>query len=159
MKKDVLTSAFIDIRAKMHRIAVKHLLNDEDARDALQDTFEKLWSKSYIESDEEARNKLVRVLHNTCIDRLRNQRTVALDAVKSEVDRGYEPPIEDMAKYESLITSGLTPMQMQIYNMITHDCLEYDEIAARMGISVEAVRMNMCRVRKKIKETIKIIDR
>ena len=65
MKKDVLTSSFFDIRSKMHRIAMRLLHNDEDAKDAVQDTFEKLWSKIKIKSEEEARYKLVHILHNT----------------------------------------------------------------------------------------------
>lgn len=57
MKKDVLTSSFLDIRSKMHRIAMRLLHNDEDAKDAVQDTFEKLWSKIKLKSGEEARYK------------------------------------------------------------------------------------------------------
>lgn len=99
MKKDELTSAFLDIRSKLHRIAMRLLHSDEDARDALQDTFVKLWSKAEIGSNEEARNKLVSVLRNTCIDRLRTQHTVPLESV--ETDRGYEIPIEDIARREA----------------------------------------------------------
>jgi len=145
MKKDVLTSAFLDIRSKMHRIAMRLLHDDEDARDAIQDTFEKLWSKDEIKSDDEARNKLVHVLHNTCIDRLRTQHTVPLETADPNTDRVYEMSIEDMSRYERLITDGLTELQRRIYSMVTHECLEYDEISHILGMSVEAVRMNMSR--------------
>lgn len=159
MKKDVLTTSFLDIRSKLHRMAVRLLQNDEDARDAVQDTFEKLWSKDEIESDAEARNKLTRVLRNTCIDRLRTTHTVPLESVETEFDSGYETPTEDMARYERLIVKGLTETQMRIYNLIAHDCLEYEEVAKRLYMSVEAVRMNMSRARKRIRENIKMIDR
>lgn len=159
MKQDLLTSAFLDIRSRMHRIAMRLLLNDEDARDALQDTFEKLWSKDEVESNEEARNKLVHVLRNTCIDRLRTRHTVPLEPDRTYTAAVYETTVEDMARYERLITRGLTAVQRQIYAMVTSDCMEYDEIAGRLGMSVEAVRMNMSRARKKIRENIKIIDR
>lgn len=159
MKKDVLTSAFLDIRGKLHRIAVRLLHDDEDAKDAIQDTFEKLWSRDEIKSNDEARNKLVHVLHNTCIDRLRTQHTVSLESADSAIDSGYEMPVEDMTRYESLILGGLTELQRRIYMMVTHDCLEYDEIAGRLGMKVEAVRMNMSRARKRISENIKAIER
>ncbi len=157
MKKEVLTSAFLDIRSKMHRIAIRFLHDDEDARDAIQDTFEKLWSKDEVESNEEARSKLVHVLRNTCIDRTRRKHTVALED-PDVAERGYEIPIEDMDKYERLISNGLTDLQRQIYNMVVHDCLEYDEIARRLDMSVEAVRTNMSRARKRIRENIKMIE-
>jgi len=159
MKKDVLTSAFLDIRGKMHRIAMRLLHDDEDAMDAMQDTFEKLWSKDEIKSDDEARNKLVHVLRNTCIDHLRTQHSVPLETIDSDTDRVYEMSIEDMPRYEQLILNGLTELQMQIYSMVTHECLEYYEISRIMGMSVEAVRMNMSRARKRISENLKKIDR
>lgn len=135
------------------------LHDDEDARDAVQDTFERLWTKTEINSDNEARNKLVHVLRNTCIDHLRGRHTVKMDASVPESAGSYEMPTENMAEYERLISNGLTDMQKQIYRMVTNDCLEYEEISLRLGISVEAVRMNMSRARKRIRENIKILDR
>lgn len=159
MKKDVLTSSFLDSRSKLHRIAMRLLQNDEDAKDAVQDTFEKLWSKDEIESNAEARNKLVHVLRNTCIDRLRTNHSIPLECAETDFAGGYETPTEDMERYERLIVKGLTDSQMRIYNLITHDCLEYEEVAQILNMSVEAVRMNMSRARKRIRENIKMIDR
>lgn len=92
----------------MHRVAMRLLQNDEDAKDAIQDTFEKLGDKNEIESCEEARNKLVHVLRNTCTDRIRSRRTVSLETAGEEVNRGYEMPTEDMDQNERLILSRLT---------------------------------------------------
>lgn len=159
MEKDVLTSSFLDIRSKLHRIAMRLLHNNEDAQNALQDTFEKLWSKRDIESNAEARNKLVHVLRNTCIDQLRTNHTVSLESVEKELTNGYETSTEDMERYERHIVKGLTDIQMCIYNLITHDCLQYEEVAARLNMTVEAVRMNMSRARRRITENIKKLDR
>lgn len=159
MKKDVLTSSFLDIRSKLHRIAMRLLQNDEDAKDAVQDTFEKLWSKDEIESKAEARNKLVHVLRNTCIDRLRTNHSVPSKSAEADFEGGYETSTEDMERYERLIVKGLTDSQMRIYNLITHDCLEYEEVARKLNMSVEAVRMNMSRARKRIRENVKMIER
>lgn len=159
MKKDVLTSSFLDIRSKMHRIAMRLLHNDEDAKDAIHDTFEKLWSKNEIESDEEARYKLVHILHNTCIDRLRGMHSILMDLSDMESTESYEMQTENLAEYERLILIGLTDLQIKIYDMVTHDCLEYEEVATRLNMTVEAVRMNMSRARRRIADNIKKIDR
>ncbi len=159
MKTDNLTYSFLALRDKLHRCAMRFLHDDEDAKDAVQDTFVKLWTKDEVESDAEARNKLVRVLRNTCIDRLRTKHTVPLAAVEAYKENGYESSTEDMAQYEKLIVSGLTPTQLRIYNLIAHDCLEYEEAAKAMDMTVEAVRMNMSRARKRIRENIKLIER
>lgn len=79
MKTDNLTSSFLALRDKLHRSALRFLKNDEDARDALQDTFFNLWREGSIQTENEARNKLFVVLRNICIDRLRKPQTLLLD--------------------------------------------------------------------------------
>lgn len=161
MKKDNLTSSFLALRDKLHRSALGFLKNDEDARDALQDTFFNLWRNGEGESatEIEARNKLFAVLRNVCIDRLRRPRLFSLDATDSDRLVADVASFEDMEKLESLLTSGLTDIQRRIYTLVTHDGMEYDAIAETLGMSVEAVRMNMSRARKKIRDNHKRLDR
>ena len=159
MKNDRLTQSFIDLRDRLHRSALGFLRNEEDAADALQDTFFRLWKSGAVASDSEARNKLFAVLRNVCIDRLRKPRTAALD--ERHMDDIAEPPSsgEDLARLEALITSGLSATQRRIYVMVTHDGMEYEKIASRLGMSVEAVRVSMSRARKKIRDNYKKLDR
>lgn len=161
MKRDNLTSSFLALRDKLHRSALGFLKNDEDARDALQDTFFNLWRNGEGESatEIEARNKLFAVLRNVCIDRLRRPKTFPLDATDSDRLVADVASFEDMGKLESLLTSGLTDIQRRIYTLVTHDGMEYDAIAETLGMSVEAVRMNMSRARKKIRDNHKRLDR
>lgn len=159
MKTDNLTSSFLALRDKLHRSALGFLKNDEDARDALQDTFFNLWRDGGAQTETEARNKLFAVLRNICIDRLRKPKTYPLDETDTECLEVKAFSFEDMDKYESLLTTGLTDIQRQIYSLVTHDGIEYDAIAETLGMSVEAVRMNMSRARKKIRDNYKQIDR
>lgn len=159
MKTDTLTYSFMALRDKLHRSALAFLKNDEDAQDAMQDTFFNLWKNGGVETVPEARNKLFAVLRNICIDRLRKPRTLGIENVD---DNGLEVgPIqfEDMERYESLLTTGLTDIQRRIYSLVTHDGMEYDAIAELLGMNVEAVRMNMSRARKKIRENYKQLER
>lgn len=159
MKTDNLTSSFLELRDKLHRSALGFLKNDEDARDALQDTFFNLWRDGGAETETEARNKLFAVLRNICIDRLRKPKTYPLDETDTDSLEVKAFSFEDMDKYESLLTTGLTDIQRHIYSLVTHDGMEYDAIAETLGMSVEAVRMNMSRARKKIRDNYKQLDR
>lgn len=159
MKTDNLTSSFLALRDKLHRSALGFLKNDEDARDALQDTFFNLWRDGGAETETEARNKLFAVLRNICIDRLRKPKTYLLDETDTDSLEVNAFSFEDMDKYEFLLTSGLTDIQRHIYSLVTHDGMEYDAIAETLGMSVEAVRMNMSRARKKIRDNYKQLDR
>lgn len=147
------------LRDKLHRSALGFLKNDEDARDALQDTFFNLWRDGGAETQTEARNKLFAVLRNICIDRLRKPKTFPLDETDTDSLEVKAFSFEDMDKYESLLTAGLTDVQRRIYSLVTHDGMEYDAIAETLGMSVEAVRMNMSRARKKIRDNYKQLDR
>lgn len=42
MERDILTSSFMDLRDKLHHIALRYLQNDEDAKDVLQESWLKL---------------------------------------------------------------------------------------------------------------------
>ena len=100
MKTDNLTSSFIALRDKLHRSALGFLKNDEDAKDALQDTFFKLWREGAVQTEREARNKLFAVLRNVCIDRLRKAQTLPLDEIHIDWLEIKPHLYEDIGKYE-----------------------------------------------------------
>ena len=155
MKTDKLTYSFLALRDKLHRSALRFLKNDEDARDAMQDTYFNLWRNGDVETEAEARNKLFAVLRNICIDRLRKPKAIPLDEANVDSMEYNTGSFEDMEKFESLLTKGLTDVQKRIYSLVTHDGMEYDEIASTLGMTVEAVRTNMCRTRKRIRDNYK----
>lgn len=159
MKTDNLTSSFLALRDKLHRSALGFLKNDEDAKDALQDTFFNLWRNGGAETGTEVRSKLFAVLRNICIDKLRKPKTYPLDETDTDSLEVKPFSFEDMDRYESLLTAGLTNVQRRIYSFVTHGGMEYDAIAENLGMSVEAVRMNMSRARRKIRDNYKLLDR
>lgn len=159
MKTNILTASFMALREKLHRSAIGFLKNDEDARDALQDTFFRLWKSGGVESDSEARNKLFTVLRNICIDRLRKPPTIPVNDSYAESAAVQPDFSEDVERLEALISTGLTDTQRRIYSMVAHDGLEYEDIASALDMSVEAVRVNMCRARKKIRENYNKLNR
>ncbi len=158
MELDLLTSSFLALRSKLHRSALKFLNNDEDARDALHDAYYNLLKQGSISSDAEARNKLFTVLKNVCIDRLRKERTLPLDQSEAATCTVTPYTDDDIESLEHLLTEHLTEAQRHIYILVTHHGMEYEQIAARLGMSVDAVRMNMSRTRKKIRETYKKLN-
>ena len=158
MKKDNLTYSFLSLRDKLHRSAINFLKNDEEAKDALQETFFRLWKNGRIESDIEARNKLFTVLRNICIDKLRRPRTESLNESIIENYMVIPDSFDDIQRIEDIISTGLTDTQRQIYNLVVHDGMEYEEIASKLNMTIEAVRMNMSRARKKIRDNYQKLD-
>ena len=149
MEIDVLTSSFLGLRDKLHHIALNYLESDEDAKDALQDTWLKLRNGSKVETTSEAKNKLVTVLRHVCIDHLRKAKSIPIDTVSAYETKGYNMDVEDLKHLETLLQKGLTPQQREIFDLVTHEGMEYEQIAEKLSMTVEAVRMNMSRIRKK----------
>lgn len=159
MGHDILTSSFLNLRSKLHHIALKYLSNDEDAKDALQDTWLKLKSKGDISDDNEAKNKLVCALRNVCIDKLRKAKMQSIEDSRTSKLLYYTMETEDIKNLENLLSKGLSPLQQQIFNLVTHEGYDYELIAEELSMSVEAVMMNMSRARKKIREHYKRLNK
>lgn len=147
------------LREKLHRSAIRFLRDEEEAKDALQDTFFRLWKNGPPQTETEARNKLFAVLKNICIDRLRKQPTFPISDCDTESIAVMPDDSEDINRLEQLLSTGLTDIQRQIYKLVIHDGLEYDNIASTLDMSIEAVRMNMSRARKKIRENYQKLNR
>lgn len=74
MSKETLTSTFTDLRKNFLRLAMRFLPNREDADDALQEAFFRLWKHAdRIDSREEAEALTVATVKNLCIDVLRKR--------------------------------------------------------------------------------------
>jgi RNA polymerase sigma-70 factor (ECF subfamily) len=159
MEIDLLTSSFLGLRDKLHHIALNYLESDEDAKDALQDTWLKLRNGSKVETTSEAKNKLVTVLRHVCIDHLRKAKSIPIDTVSAYETKGYNMDVEDLKHLETLLQKGLTPQQREIFDLVTHEGMEYEQIAEKLSMTVEAVRMNMSRIRKKMRETYNKLNR
>ena len=144
---------------RLHHIALNYLESDEDAKDALQDTWLKLRNGSKVETTSEAKNKLVTVLRHVCIDHLRKAKSIPIDTVSAYETKGYNMDVEDLKHLETLLQKGLTPQQREIFDLVTHEGMEYEQIAEKLSMTVEAVRMNMSRIRKKMRETYNKLNR
>ena len=90
MEGDAFTSVFVGLRQRLKRIATGILGDSDDAEDALQDAFCRLWSRrDRIAGSSEVEALSVTTVHNVCIDALRRQShspTVSLDENRDAID-------------------------------------------------------------------------
>ena len=116
------------LQEKLHRVACRLLKDDMDAEDAVQDAICNLWSNRVPRSFVEL---------SECNE--------SSDAV------GFD----DSERLKSLMLASLSPLQRKIFQMAAFEDIEYEDIAERLHMSVAAVRMNMSRARKKMRELYK----
>lgn len=135
---------------KLHRVAFHFLKDEMDADDAVQDAICNLWSDRIPASSEEARFRLFTILRNVCLNKLKRKRYFV--PISECEKQGDNIVLDETERIRYLLFASLTPLQLKILKMATDDDLEYEIIAERLNMSIDAVRMNMSRARKKIRE-------
>ena len=131
------------------------LKSREDAEDALQDVYVKLWrqrdSLAHISNPEAYASIMVR---NFCIDRLRTKKqhvelTPGLEASDTSSSR-----LEEAERIRAIANAiGRLPSnQRKVLEMRTMQGLTYEEISARTGMSPLSLRVLLSRARKTLKK-------
>ena len=159
MNEEFLVTTFTEMRKGFLRLASRFLPNEEDASDALQDAFCRLWPKrNQIHSSQEAEALAVTTIRNLCIDQIRKEK---MDVVELDAERDSKPSetIEErLAKeelfleVEEIINRQLSPMQRQILREKEYESKSIEEIADGLQMQPTAVRMQLSRARKTIRE-------
>ena len=152
-KKEVLP-----LRERLLSYAERLLENKSDAEDVTQEVFLKLWHKRNDLGNYASIDALsVTMTKHLCLNRLKiNQREredldglVLIDANLSPVEELEQK--DSITKVERIIDQ-LPDLQQAVLRMKHIDGMEIDEIADLTGSTPEAIRMNLSRARRKVKE-------
>ena len=159
MSDEFLVTTFTELRKGFLRLASRFLPNEEDASDALQDAFCKLWPKrNQIHSPKEAEALAVTTIRNLCIDQIRKDK---IDVVELDAERDSKPSetIEESItkeelyqEVEEIINRQLSQVQQLILREKEYEGKSIEEIANGLGMQQTAVRMQLSRARKIIRE-------
>ena len=154
---DRITSAFTTLREQMLSLAERITGNRDDAADAVQDAFVKLWQqRGRYETTRHAQGAGMMTVRTTSIDMARrnsHHTDVNIDQVAD--------PIEDVGdnnrslayrQVRNIIDNDLTPKQRTIIDMREIQGLEFDEIANRLDMTAANVRVELSRARKRVRE-------
>ena len=153
MSKNFLILAYQKLQQRL-RYGLSHT-----EEDALNDAFYNLWAGEYDPATKEEGEKLLyTTLRHRQISLWRSEnRHPKIPPANVQI---AEPPPdydaeETYLKIKELIKTELTPLQQDILN--SHDINDetYTEIAERLGMQEAAVRMQLSRARKTIREIYK----
>ena len=127
------------------------MLSDADAaEDALQDAFVRLWGRYQVRSEKEAEALLTRTVRNMSIDSLRKRKTVPLAGdLPEEAEENREALFR---RVEEMVDTELTDLQKLIVRRHEYESVTLEKIAEELGMPPPAVRMQLSRARKTIRE-------
>lgn len=151
---------FKSFRDKVFRFA-KSIVNDhEDAKDIVQDLFEKLWNmRDELNKYNNMEALSIKMTRNLCLDKLKHEKQkrlklqdMALNGKTQPDGKDYEQ--KDTSEVIRSLINQLPDKQKMIIHLRDVEGYEYPEIAEIMDMDINAVRMNLSRGRKTIKERL-----
>lgn len=129
----------------------------QDAEDVLMEAFCRLWNRKEL-TDQDAGRLLYTTTRHIGVDQQRRQRRhpqvpLPPDLEHRSDDEGYESELDERFRtVERIVDEQLTASQRTIFRMREFEGKSFDEIAKEMGLTETAVRMQLSRTRKKIRE-------
>lgn len=160
MTRKEFTDIYMPMADSLYRVAYYILEDSQDAEDAVQDLYLKLWdSKDKAAHVDNPKAYCLTMMRNLCIDRIRRagQRAVCgllderipdnTDLERAATDR------EDLQSLKEAIAK-LPDSQREIIRLRVFEELPYNEISQRMGMNQLTLRVLLSRARKSIRNTI-----
>lgn len=148
-----MTEAFLRIRERLMGGSMRIVHDTALAEDALQESFVKLWGRYSIRSPLEAEALLQRSVRNTSVDSMRRKKTTPIDEDLTQVQDDSGPDKEKLfLRVEEIIMKKLNDTQQYIIRRHHYEGVPLDTVAKELGMKPPAVRMQLSRARKTIRD-------
>lgn len=148
----------IALRPTLLTVAHRVTRNAEDAEDVVQDVCLKIWHRrDEFGQFDNVEAYSVTMTKNLCIDKIRARRPFSDEETLIGQADGTQLPDELLEEKDSRTTirriiDTLPPLQQRILQLKDLEGYETEEIAEITGIAAEAVRNNLSRARKRLRE-------
>ena len=152
---DYLTDAFIRLRQRLKWVSGRILPDADGVEDILQDSFVRLWRRQYsLQSEKEAEALLMRTVRNTSLNERRRVRSVPLKMDYADDSPDIEEKELAFARVKEKIQTQLTDTQRYILEEKEYGGRTLEDIAAELGMEPTAVRMQVSRARKTLRNAL-----
>ena len=148
------------VKDKVFRFAKKLLNNHEDAQDIVQDLFERLWKmRDDLSNYQNVEAFSIRIVKNLCLDKLKHekqktQKLKVVHATQKSFDDYDTMEHKDVSDQIKKMIQNLPEKQKMILHLRDVEGMDYSEITEILEMDINAVRMNLSRGRKAIKDQL-----
>lgn len=165
MELETFKIIVLPLREKLLNFSFKLTEDRSEAEDIVQEVFIKLWNIwEKLDQYHSVEALAVQVTKNMCLDKLRIRRPDNVEVENLSLKSDRRTPEEELEQREAAgcirsLIRRLPTLQQQIIRMKDVEGYEIAEIAEITGTQVEAVRVNLSRARKKIREQFLQLNR
>ena len=160
MKQSDFLKTVMPFKDKVFRLAKRLLVSTEEAEDATQELYFKLWkNKNKLNDYKSVEAFAMTMTKNYCFDRLKSKQASNLKLVHSNYQENDTPlqkqvELNDSVSLVHKLIENLPEQQKIIIQLRDIEEYEFEEIAEMLEINPTAVRVSLSRARKTIREQL-----
>lgn len=160
MKQTEFLNVVLPFKDKVYRLAKRLLVSTEEAEDATQELFFKLWkNKEKLPDYRNIEAFAMTMTKNYCYDRLKSKQASNLTLVHSnykEKQTALEKKVEykDSVLMVHQLIQGLPEQQKLIIQLRDIEQYDFDEIYKMVDMNPTAIRVALSRARKTIRKAL-----
>ena len=159
MKQKEFLNTILPCKNTLYRLAKRLLVSSDEAEDAVQEVFLKLWKgRDKIDNYRSPEAFAITITKNYCLDRLKSKQASNLKIVHNNYknSENIERTIEGNEGVELItkIMETLPEKQKMIMQLRDIEQFEFAEISQMLEINETAIRVALSRARKVVREQL-----
>lgn len=143
----------------LYRFILKNVKDKEKARDIVQDTYEKLWTKVSDVASTNAKSYMFTTAYRTMIDQLRRDKKQEPMEETHLYALGHSRQYSDVREVLSEALGKLPDVQRSVVMLRDYEGYSYEEIGGIMELSESQVKVYIFRARTFLKNYIGSLDK
>lgn len=158
MELEAFVIQIVPLREKLQNFSRKLTENEADAEDIVQEIFLKLWNmRDKLDEYNSIEALAMQMTKNLSLDKIKGRKSLGNELETINLASEWRTPMEEMEERDAVkcirqLVEQLPYLQKTIIRMKDIEGYELSEIATITGSQIEAVRTNLSRARKKIRE-------
>ena len=142
----------------VYRFILKNLRHEEDARDVVQTSFEKMWRNREEINATKCKSYLFTVAYHQMIDHIRKTKRVQLKEEFGDEVKVQDRQANNLKKVLEEALSRLSETQRSLVLLKDYEGYSYDEIGKITGLSESQVKVYLHQARVQLKDYLVKIE-
>lgn len=160
MTAEEFKTRLLPVKNKMFRFAYSLLTNRQEAEDAVQEVYLKMWDmRSELTKYRSTEALMMTITKNLCLDKIKTKKNKAVSLnvnINTHSNNNPQQLTEqtDLVDKVKQVIQKLPEQQKVIVHLRDIEGCDFEEIMKITGHDLNYVRVNLSRGRKKVRETI-----